>query len=361
MKRLPIVIVALTSMAGMADAGNINVRFQGERPDTVLVNMESYAEYVVGSTTVDYQRIPLQGDSLAIEVDDDETMMVKVWPLDEDTNILTVFINPGETVTATLTGRRMASAKVTGSPFMEALTQYKEMMDSIRTSEAYKKLDRGDAIMATYQANADYALRHSNEDIGVYVASRLPLAMASQILDSIGPEAREGMMKPLYDVMKSRSDEFSRKQQTVNSFNNGGMAPDFTVKTLDGEPVTLSQFRDRWVLLDFWATWCGWCIKGFPELEKFAKQEADRVTVIAVSCDYHEEPVADFMKDKDYPWITVWSNRASGSGSSPHESYCIESLPTKLLIAPDGHVVLYQVGEEPEFLEKCRDIINARR
>ncbi|MDE6393778.1 MAG: TlpA family protein disulfide reductase, partial [Duncaniella sp.] len=45
-------------------------------------------------------------------------------------------------------------------------------------------------------------------------------------------------------------------------------APDFTLPDLNGKEVSLSDFRGKWVVLDFWGSWCGWCVKGFPALKE---------------------------------------------------------------------------------------------
>ena len=58
------------------------------------------------------------------------------------------------------------------------------------------------------------------------------------------------------------------------------LAPDFTLPTLDGTPVTLSDYRGSVVLLDFWASWCSPCRKSFPDLDALASKYEDRGLVL---------------------------------------------------------------------------------
>ena len=52
------------------------------------------------------------------------------------------------------------------------------------------------------------------------------------------------------------------------SIAEGQMAPDFTLKDLQGNDLSLSSLRGKYVVLDFWGSWCGWCIKGIPDMKE---------------------------------------------------------------------------------------------
>ncbi len=60
-------------------------------------------------------------------------------------------------------------------------------------------------------------------------------------------------------------------------------AVDFTLPDLDGRPVRLSSFRGRWVIINFWATWCTPCLREIPELIWFSERYSDRATVIGIN------------------------------------------------------------------------------
>jgi cytochrome c biogenesis protein CcmG/thiol:disulfide interchange protein DsbE len=112
-------------------------------------------------------------------------------------------------------------------------------------------------------------------------------------------------------------------------------APDFTLPTLKGDTLTLSDFGGRVVVLNFWATWCGPCVKEMPTLERLADRLADRgLSVLAVSLDMGDpKRVADFVRG--YGWrLPVLLDPLAQVG----DAYAIRAMPTTYVIGPDGNI-----------------------
>ena len=89
----------------------------------------------------------------------------------------------------------------------------------------------------------------------------------------------------------------------------GKPAPDFTLKDINGETVSLVDFRGRVVLLDFWATTCGPCISEIPNLRALYKKHNPDLVLISVSVDASDEPIVKFLKINEMPWIHIRSSR----------------------------------------------------
>lgn len=86
----------------------------------------------------------------------------------------------------------------------------------------------------------------------------------------------------------------------------GALAPDFTLLDLDGRPWTLSQFRGKPVLLNFWATWCPPCRKEMPDLQRFSAQYGDRVQLLGVNWDYQaDDEVRTFLDEYAITYPTL--------------------------------------------------------
>ena len=117
----------------------------------------------------------------------------------------------------------------------------------------------------------------------------------------------------------------------------GQPAPEFTLQDLDGQPVSLGQFKGQVVLLDFWASWCGPCIENLPDLRKIKERTAGQpVVFLNLSLDDDE---AAWRKAVDKHGIKGVHVRAVGLGSDVAKSYQVSSLPSYYLVDSQGLLV----------------------
>ena len=118
----------------------------------------------------------------------------------------------------------------------------------------------------------------------------------------------------------------------------GQMAPNFTLPDIDGKPFALSSLRGKYVLLDFWASWCGPCRKENPNVVAMYKQFKDKnFTVLGVSLDSDKKLWLSAIKDDGLVWKQVsdlkfWNNAAAAL-------YNVDAIPYNVLIDPKGMVV----------------------
>lgn len=360
MKTIIPLLLTATIAASTVEAATVRVSFTGNRPDTVVVNAEPIAEIAQGITSIAWKKYAVTADTLSIPIEDDEVMRVCLWPLDLESYNCYLYIAPGETADVAVDGIGFKKAKLSGTPFIDAINDWNSASEEFGNSDHYKSLSLDDKIMATYEFNMNYALAHRNEDIAVYAAMRMPVAMCGNIIDSIAPEAATGMLQPLYDGMRTNVERDRQLRSNRKAIESGGEAPDFTLTDIHGNKVSLSSFKGQWVLLDFWATWCRWCIEGFPELEEFAKEADGKCSVITISVDDHRSTWENYLSTHNLPWINLWNDPTDHTDSNPKTAYAVESLPTKLLIDPQGKVVKFSIGHNPSFLREARLLIHPR-
>lgn len=112
------------------------------------------------------------------------------------------------------------------------------------------------------------------------------------------------------------------------------LAPDFTLKTLDGQEITLSKLKGKVVLLDFWATWCGPCRESIPHLIHLYKTyKGNGLEVIGMSMDRGDaDTIRHFVKSMDilYPIVI--------SPEDVARNYGVTGLPTTILIDKEGRI-----------------------
>lgn len=118
------------------------------------------------------------------------------------------------------------------------------------------------------------------------------------------------------------------------------IAPDFTLNDLSGKPVTLSSYRGKVVLLDFWATWCDPCRDEIPRFVALQDTYRDRgLQIIGVSMDDAPQPVREFQQQFRMNYPVVMGSARVG------ELYGgILGLPVAFLIGPDGRIYSKHFG-----------------
>lgn len=102
---------------------------------------------------------------------------------------------------------------------------------------------------------------------------------------------------------------------------------------VNGKEYRLADFRGEYVLLDFWAQYCGGCIEAFPQLGKLQKQYADKLTIISISVDKYQTWKTS-PAQKDITWHSLSDGGGHDGGIA--KSFDVTSTPNYILIAPDG-------------------------
>ncbi|MED3911647.1 redoxin domain-containing protein [Peribacillus simplex] len=136
----------------------------------------------------------------------------------------------------------------------------------------------------------------------------------------------------IVQAMDNESKENDEKD-ALGGLKIGAKAPNFSLKTLGGKQVELSDYKGKKVMLNFWATWCPPCKKEMPDMEKYTQQAGDDVVVLAVNID-PENDVQSFVDDNG---ITFTIPLDSQSAKNPvNERYKILSIPTTYFIDKEG-------------------------
>lgn len=118
---------------------------------------------------------------------------------------------------------------------------------------------------------------------------------------------------------------------------------DFRLYDLAGQAHTLGDYRGRWVLVNYWATWCPPCREELPELEVFHTEGQGRAVVLGVNMEDIAEPrLRRFVEEQflSFPVLPASARPKQHQLVGP-----VDGLPTSYLITPDGEVIARQVGQ----------------
>lgn len=120
-------------------------------------------------------------------------------------------------------------------------------------------------------------------------------------------------------------------------------APDFTVYDRSGKAYSLSDFRGKGVILNFWASWCGPCKNEMPDFDEIYKELGDKYHFLMVNMtDGNTETVetaGSFIEEKGYSFPVYYDTEGTAGAA-----YSVYSIPTTYFIDAEGHVLAYASG-----------------
>jgi peroxiredoxin len=222
------------------------------------------------------------------------------------------------------------------SIYEKAQALYPAFREASQAGDSEKVAELEKEMEAIYEEAEKYQAEFLDENTSSYIAP--------YVLQSIhyGKEAEEieKLLAKLDPVLQSSSlvGSMTRRVEVLKTVSVGKMAPDFSQDDINGNPVLLSSLRGNYVLIDFWASWCGPCRRENPNVVKaFEKYHEKGFDILGVSLDNSREKWLKAIEDDRLTWnhvsdLKYWSNEAAAL-------YGISSIPSNLLLDPEGKII----------------------
>ena len=236
----------------------------------------------------------------------------------------------------------------------ENTKKYREMRsaDAVNEEACQKFIDEvfNPEVDRYHQKLLAYVKAHPKQEAAMMLVHSLEdLDLMKQGYDLLDTSVREGRLKPLYDKWVREAEqalEAEAKEKAAAKKQEAGVeAPLFTLNDLEGKPLALSSMRGKYVVLDFWGSWCVWCIKGFPKMKEYYAKYPGKFEILGVDCNDTQEKWKAAVQKHELPWKHVYCP----DDATVLADYGVTGFPTKIIVGPDGKIVKAIVGEDPSF------------
>ena len=213
---------------------------------------------------------------------------------------------PGET--AELVGDLKAKFDIKGSNFYKQFAEVDAMKDEAdkeladfekSISEKMKNGGDREALMKEYDEKAPALTKAKEEKLLAFIGQHPDYEASATLIgemsscenmqkavDMLSAQVKNGRMKAFYEPIVGRAKKQAEMEEKAKKVQASGVeAPDFTLNDINGKPFSLSSLRGKYVVIDFWGSWCIWCIKGMPKMKEYYEKYKGKFEILGVDCN----------------------------------------------------------------------------
>lgn len=259
------------------------------------------------------------------------------------------FVEPG-TVTLRIDAAYPIGARATGTPANDLYEEYKKIaakctqtqIDSLRAFNQSRPagwLDSNDGVAARARIGGEAKMRTNLERTRFLLdhndSALAPLMMRKELLYTLSDDAANDLRQSVSPSLEQHpyTEAFSNAV-LARHIDIGSELPNIVMPTTDGKKLTLKDFRGKYVLLDFWASWCGPCRKEIPNLkavyEKFASKG---LGIVSISIDKDAAAWQKALEEEQLPW----RNFRDETGVA--DAYSVSAIPAIFLVDGSGTII----------------------
>lgn len=262
---------------------------------------------------------------------------------------LIIFVEPNSNFNITLSEPQLSIKSSSGSKSQKEYSQFMEDQGAIQKEAqlaqgAVSKSKNQDSVrnrvkylqMTMNQKYIEFLNYQQDNNMGAYMV--FDVANKNQRIPTKD-------LKGLYDKLslKGKKTHFGKQIESrlkrLTAMDIGTEAPDFTLLDEKGKKYTLSDLRGKYVLVDFWASWCGPCVKEIPHLKVAYQKYHDKgFEIMSVSIDRKREQWIRALNKYKMPWISIVDNEDNAKKIT-QTLYYVPSIPTTFLIDKKGIVI----------------------
>jgi thiol-disulfide isomerase/thioredoxin len=382
-KNLLILLLAIATI-GCTPKHNIEVSYKGFSNDTIVISQKPYADYIKSNNVkFKHDTIILKNGTAKANIDLSQAKYIWIDNLQYrhvDQYHGSVGFHPAGKVTLVMDNKDRVKVNITqadgyvlssvkGSKLNAHISEINNILrplhlerDNIGTQinkivfeqgipspEIRQKMQSlGDKIK---DIKTEFIAEHLTEEVAAFLLLNVRAKDAIALYKQMDKSVFSGTFRPVEEAITELIETGKIKANAEKLLTVGSIAPNFTLKDLSGGEFTLSSLQGKWVILDFWGTWCGWCIKGFPKLKEYYNKYNEKLEVVAINCLDSDDRWKEGVKKHSLPFSNIKDdNKVSAQ-------YAVSVYPTKVIITPEGRIHKVFTGESDDFYKEIDKIM----
>jgi peroxiredoxin len=222
-----------------------------------------------------------------------------------------------------------------------ALLKYagaKQTNDSLKIKKEVEIVEKINSLINS--ETIEFVVKHPDWEISAEVLMGLPMDSCYKYYTTLSKKVQESFFG------KHASD-------VLYCLKTGDSAPSFSLINQNGKTVSLSDFKGKYVVLEFWGTWCGYCLKDIPKMKQYFNKYKTKTAFVSIACRDTEPTWKKSIEKYQIPWTNLLDK-----DEKLKTEYGVEGFPTKIIINPEGIVAGRFLGEGNEFYTEMDSLFN---
>jgi thiol-disulfide isomerase/thioredoxin len=220
--------------------------------------------------------------------------------------------------------------------------------------EKFKQRNNLFELARKYQLG--YIKSSIDSELSAYYILRQPIDTLVKYYNILNPQVRKGQFREVLNYMLNEAEQYVQAKTNQENLKIGSPFRPFALSSLSGEEIVIDSIKTEYLILDFWGSWCGPCIKGFPKMKEYYRKYNGRIEIVGIACNDKVSDWKQAVNTHDLPWINV-HNIETSDESNVAILYGIMSFPTKFIINSSGNIIGRFEGENEAFYSKLDSLL----